>query len=395
MKKVLLITLSIVLVSVVTGQTITVKEAMSLIGQSKDILFKKVRAKGYIYKGMDLDFHNFSKNELYAVSELTVGLRNNACNVISWSVSVLHASNTMGDVLNAGFQLNEEASSGFIQAFEHMGKGIVLTLIDKSSYNNMIVVSIGRMASSEQRRQMPTSNSGRSAAPKAVFSSRAPEAIQQRKREDEEHLRQMKEENEFKTTWYDLRKYDTAAYNEFVESIKFQINRYLDKELPNFISLRYRMKYNGSIEFNNSYHMSYKLEDRSTKSEIRGNTIITGSNKIVTNYSCTLINGSDSGCIVARNFQVGLPMVKINGKKWLSRVVVDTVSIKFIRGITEMKCGKKGYEFTRFEPKNHFIKDKIISMASGKKGQFIVEYEIRDIWGDIVDNITFKPYERL
>src|SRR5690606_1596828 len=136
-----------------------------------------------------------------------------------------------------------------------------------------------------------------------------------KKREIEENIRKLKEEDEYKTTFYDLQKYDSAAYQDFIESIKFQIKRYLNKELPNFISLRYRVKHNGRIEFNNSYRMSFRMEDRSIKSEIRGNTVIAGTNNITTNYDCILISGSDSGCIAARNFQVWLPMVKVNGKK--------------------------------------------------------------------------------
>lgn len=186
MKKVLLITLSIVLVSVVIGQTITVKEAMNLIGQSKDIVFKKVRATGYVYKGMDLDFHKFSKNELYAVSELTIGMRNNACNAISWSVSALHASSIMGDVLRSGFQVNEEATSGYVQAFKHFGKGLILTLIDRSAYDNTIIVNVGRMASGGNGDRQSEMHSRRSTAPKAVFSGpstrRAPSFFQGTKR---------------------------------------------------------------------------------------------------------------------------------------------------------------------------------------------------------------------
>jgi hypothetical protein len=154
------------------AQSITVAQAIEMIGESKTAVVKQLKSLDYVYKGMDTDFHLYTKDCDYYTCNLTVSYKNNLCNALSWKVPVHFASNTMREVLSNGFQLNTQASFGTIQSFQNFTKNLVLTLHDHSSRNNTIVIVIGSMGS-EDNQSNHTDKSKTSATlskPKAVFS---------------------------------------------------------------------------------------------------------------------------------------------------------------------------------------------------------------------------------
>jgi hypothetical protein len=58
--------------------------------------------------------------------------------------------------------------------------------------------------------------------------------------------------------------------------------------------------------------------------------------------------------------------------------------IQFVKGVTVVKCAKKRNEFTKLPPPEN-IKPRIERLLAGKKGRFIVKYEVA--------NIFKKPFE--
>jgi hypothetical protein len=146
----LMYVLSIVLISLtVTAQPMQVKDALACIGLPKSSIFKKVQAIGYVYKGVDSDFYKFSKDLEYYSSDLSLAITNNYCNVMSWNVHIIQGGQVMGDVLSNGFELNEEGTRFNVRAYKNYDKRLVLTLIERTSTDNMIIITIGRMAADE------------------------------------------------------------------------------------------------------------------------------------------------------------------------------------------------------------------------------------------------------
>lgn len=140
----------VILISLTSmGQTMQVKEALACIGLTKTSAFNKVKSIGYSYKGIDTDFYEFSKDIEYYRSDLTLAVTNSHCNMVSWNVHIFHANRLMSDVLSSGFELNEQGTRFNVRAYKNYEKRLVLTLIERTSIDNMIIVTIGRMASDE------------------------------------------------------------------------------------------------------------------------------------------------------------------------------------------------------------------------------------------------------
>ena len=141
---------------------------MSLIGQTQNFVFKQIQLLGYNYRGLDVDFYTFTKQEEYGTSELTVSFKNRRCNTVGWNLFILFTSKTMRDVLSSGFKPNEKVRLADVQAFKHDERGLVLTIFDRS-YENKIIVNLGRM-SNEQLGSLKTDGvSKHPEKPKAVF----------------------------------------------------------------------------------------------------------------------------------------------------------------------------------------------------------------------------------
>ncbi len=82
-----------------------------------------------------------------------------------------------------------------------------------------------------------------------------------------------------------------------------------------------------------------------------------------------------------------------NGGNWKS-TYEHSIRVLFVKGVTVVKCGKNGIEFTKLPPPES-IRPRIEGALAGKKGRFIIKYEIANILNEPFENVTIEPYMAL
>jgi hypothetical protein len=161
-------------------QLLEIKDVVGWIGTEKAQVIKKIQSMGFVYQGKDEDFLVFDKTYSIGKCHMSIGLKNNKLNVISWNEYVGYAAILYSDVTLSGF--SEAESFDKMKGFKNYERGLVLTLIDHSATTNEIIVTIGRMKESGMHKQTKVNDNttstgstkqvtGYTNRPKAVFRS--------------------------------------------------------------------------------------------------------------------------------------------------------------------------------------------------------------------------------
>lgn len=141
MKNRLIITLlACLLTGISYAQVIKVKEGIRLLGLTASNAKSLIKSKGYIVEPSGVsDIINFRKMTSLGDQALSIAIKENKVNSISWEEHIMYASIIMGDVQIAGFEMGEVKTTKFYP-FKNKEKNLVLSLISKEETNQILIV---------------------------------------------------------------------------------------------------------------------------------------------------------------------------------------------------------------------------------------------------------------
>ncbi len=214
-----------------------------------------------------------------------------------------------------------------------------------------------------------------------------------------EEQKEQEKENEIKSKVYDLKQY---APNEYREAFNKQRERIIEYFLnsssgyfssgikfPSFRDLAQReLKFEN---FNNTYTVTYELEDHSRPSVNYGSYIAAGSIDIRGIQKVELVEGTDKNCSLIKSTSIGrLPTIEIEGYEVMTKATFKNITVDFTRGLSEVKIKKGEIEFIKFPPKEELKSVIIEKLKNNQKGKYVVKYEIGNILGEEIINIEVQ-----
>ena len=237
--------------------------------------------------------------------------------------------------------------------------------------------------------------------PKSIRSSIRKKQEAEAKAEQDRLLAEQKEqekESEIKSKVYDLKQYAPEKYQNALDRQRERIINYFMKnssdyysrsKFPSFRDLEQRdIKFE---HFNNTYTISYELEDHSRPSVNYGSYIKAGSTDIRGTQKVELIEGTDNNCSLLKSTSIGrLPTIEIEGYEVMTKATFENIKVDFTRGLTEVKIKKGDIEFKRFPPEQDLQSVIIDNLKDKPKGKYKVRYEIGNILGKEIINIQVQ-----
>ena len=203
-----------------------------------------------------------------------------------------------------------------------------------------------------------------------------------------EFQKEQEKEKEIKSKVYDLKVYDSSAYNEVLRNIKSKILEYFQNsdnsssfKVPSFDEMKTGNNPKLYIS-NNVYKAEYTLEDHSRKSVDYGSYIQAGSHDVREKKVITLVTGNDNSCSLFNSISANLPAFKIQDYEVMTTATFPNIKVDYTKGITIIKIKKEIITFVEYPPPD-VIQNTILEKLKGTpKGKYLVKYEFGNIMGE-------------
>ncbi len=205
------------------------------------------------------------------------------------------------------------------------------------------------------------------------------EAEAKKIREEDE---QKKKENEIKSKTYDLKEFDNAKYQTFVNSLSYSLTKQLksNSSFPDFIQIeKQNEKY---FRFNNTYSAYFKLVDYSKESTNYGNLNVVGSKDVRSENKFTLVSGDDNSCQFLKYSSHTLPTITYKGYTVMTEANVENITVDYSKGITNVKIKNGSVIYKKHLPPTDIQSLLSEKLKSETNGLYQVKYEVGQVMGD-------------